>query len=137
MLRVAFAYRCNMQQIEVSSATPMQQSLQERDIKALASRVLDRVERNKRRNTNATAFKTTCNKMRPDNDQFVVSKTTYETQGNRECDFVLQEVIKCLPVSLTEVKSSSLFDEHDLKQGSHRRRGRIWKTQLGEGRCEV
>lgn len=52
----------------------MQQPLQQEDLKALAARVLARVERNSQRNTSATGEEKPCNKVVPDRGRIVAPK---------------------------------------------------------------
>lgn len=60
----------------------MQLLMQRHDIQALATRVLERVERNRRRNTSATASKNKCNKPAPKRDLKVASGKEPQKKAN-------------------------------------------------------
>lgn len=90
----------------------IQQSVQQNDIKALAARVLERVEHNAQCNISLTTSRIGRNKTAQDRSPIVASNLAEKTT----LDQILGEVIRGLPISLDEVKASRLFDEDDRMQ---------------------
>ena len=95
----------------------MRQVKRETDLRVLAARVLQRAEESRQINPTSNHGGNPCNKAVQAHDKFDASKLS----GCSTVDEVLSEVIDGLPVTLSEIKASPLFDRHDFADIAHHR----------------